>query len=792
MLHLRVKSSLCNDNVVSVKNDKITIWFEYYPDLRNRKQDEINRESFISIQKQLNNKTSALFKHVLRSNGEEWTLLEKQLNNWTKKNTFDYFIHKDLGGFLRRELDFFIKNEVLHLDDIIDSKSEDLGKRLIKLKVLKKVGDKIINFLTQIEEFQKKLWLKKKFIVQTDYCLTLDRVPQIFYAEIAKNEKQCKEWVKLFAIDEIKGGVKGQVAYSKPLTPAFLRANPYLVLDTALFEDEFKYCLLAKMDNIDEQTDGLLVRSENFQALNLLEKKYKDSVKCIYIDPPYNTSAAPIIYKNSYKHSTWMSLIKDRVSLSAEFQIPNESILAISIDENESNRLGLELDTLFPSHTKTQVSIVHNPRGRRGNAFAICHDFIYFIFPKGLMLPKRKLKEPKAKPLMKTGSESARSTAKNCFYPIIINQAGKLVKIGDVPSEDYHPKSSQVEKADGTIELWPLCSKKRERKWRYIPDSLKRHSENLLIRKSLTNRWAVYLSKYEESYKTVWSDAVYNAAEYGSTLLKRMMMDGDFSFPKSYYTIKDVITIGIGGKHGIVLDYFAGSGTTGHAVIDLNRKDGGSRKYILVEMGEYFDNVLKPRIQKAIYSEDWKEGKPLYHGKGYSHCFKTIYLESYEDSLNNLKLECPKERKEVLKLSSDSDLGEQYLLSYMLDMETRDSIFNLEMFEKPFDYELIITRNNEPKRQKIDLVETFNYLIGLYVEKMSFIDGIMMIQGTTRKGESILVLWRNMDAINNETLNKWFKKYAKDIMFDQLYVNGDNNLESAILIEQVFHSLIFA
>ena len=128
------------------------------------------------------------------------TLLEKHLTDYTAKNSFDYFIHKDLGGFLSRELDFYIKNEVLHIDDL---DPQHINSQLSIVKAIKQVGQKIIQMLAQLDNFQKKLWLKKKFIVQSDYCITLDRVPEKLYPEIIANKAQRKEWVRLFAIDEI-------------------------------------------------------------------------------------------------------------------------------------------------------------------------------------------------------------------------------------------------------------------------------------------------------------------------------------------------------------------------------------------------------------------------------------------------------------------------------------------------------------------------------------------------------------------------------------------------------------
>ena len=178
---------------------------------------------------------------------------------------------------------------------------------------------KLITILASLENYQKRLWLKKKFVVESNYCITLDRVPEKFYAEIATNDAQREEWMRLFAIDEITSQntddsfVAGKSRYSVPLTVEFLKENPFLVLDTKFFTAEFKNALLASIDHIDEQCDGLLINSENFQALELLQEKYRGCVKCVYIDPPYNTGDDDFAYKDCLKESSWLTFIENRL-----------------------------------------------------------------------------------------------------------------------------------------------------------------------------------------------------------------------------------------------------------------------------------------------------------------------------------------------------------------------------------------------------------------------------------------------------------------------------------------------
>jgi len=268
---------------------------------------------------------------------ESRTVLEKHLNAYVAKNTFDYFIHKDLRGFLTRELDFFIKSEVIHLDDIDTADERRADGYLARVRAIKRVGRIIIDFLAQIEDFQKKLWLKKKFVVDTNWCVTLDRIDEALYPEIIATSAQLAEWRDMYAIGEIQGDLM-TAGYSEPPTADFLRQNGNLVLDTRHFSADFKDRLIASIDNLDEQTGGLLIHSENFQALRLLTERYRGQIKCVYIDPPYNTEQdrqqGKFIYKDSFESSSWIALMLDRI-LQSTLTMTDDSTFFSSIDHTE-------------------------------------------------------------------------------------------------------------------------------------------------------------------------------------------------------------------------------------------------------------------------------------------------------------------------------------------------------------------------------------------------------------------------------------------------------------------------
>ena len=344
------------------------------------------------------------------------------------------------------------------------------------MRATRHVGRKIIDFLAQLEDFQKRLWLKKKFVLETHWCVTLDRVPEALYPAVAANAAQCREWVELFAADEITGDLtNGNTGWSDPLAVDFLKANPYLVVDTRHFDRDFTDRLLAALSDagpLDEQMDGLLVHGENFQALNLLQARYRGQVKCVYIDPPYNSKTTQILYKNSYRHSSWLCLMDDRLRLSSGLSTSDGSHV-VAIDENEQEVLGRLLSARFPDHQRICVAVVHNKKGIQGSFFSYNHDYAFFCIPpslrasNGTPVPEEDWEFDN---LRKWGRESERFTARNCFYPILVED-GAITGFGDVCPDDFHPGAANVIRGNRML-VYPVDSQGIERKWRYARGSV--------------------------------------------------------------------------------------------------------------------------------------------------------------------------------------------------------------------------------------------------------------------------------------------------------------------------------
>lgn len=813
--NLERRFQLAGEDIFEVENDELNIFFTYEPVKKTLKQDKLMETAFNRLKTVLPQSwLQELLLPKPTEKNRDRTLLQKYLKDYTARNTFDYFIHKDLGKFLNRELDFYIKNEVLHLDDINLDSEADYKQQLRMVKALKGVARKLITFLAQLEDFQKKLWLKKKFVLQSEYCITLDRIDETFYADIAANEKQREEWVTLFAINELD-------EYSQPLTVDFLKAHPFLQVDTQFFPREWKYKLLATIDHLDEQTDGLLINSENFQALRLMEERYKEGVDSIYIDPPYNTSASQIMYKNSYLHSSWLSLMNNRVGIADLLNKPN-SINCFAIDDFELFNMNKMLGSVYGSESfLANIVIRSNPHGRAmADGISTNHEYAVF-WSKGEeitigRLPRNE-KDSKRYSGMdenglytwinfrKTGAATNRYDRPKQFYPIIYCD-GKII----IPQVEWSEEKNswiEINKSDkntGGNYIYPVDENGTERVWSLGIERARVDLNELEVRGE-EGSYQVY-RKYRPNQDgklpaTWWHDAKYSATESGTRILKQIFGDkNSFSYPKSIYLVEDCLRVLNLTSLNIVLDYFAGSATTAHAVINLNREDKGHRKYILVEMGEYFNSVTKPRVQKVAYSKDWKNGKPAGR-EGISHCFKYLRLESYEDTLNNLELHRTEKQSSLLQ---EPGMREEYMLNYMLDVESRGSLLQTGMFRKPFGYSIKTTEHNEQKESEVDLVETFNYLIGLEVESIQLIRGYVVVTGITNsESEKTLVIWRDLDEHDNASLNEFFDKMqfsTRDSEFDRIYVNGDNNLQNlkgeeqqwkVSLIEEEFHKRMF-
>lgn len=899
-----------------VEDGELVIRFEYRPDAEKRKQKELNAaavESLLALPEGAPLATGI-------NNWPEWravlaiaapteknktrSLLEKHLTDYTARNTFDYFIHKDLSRFLRRELDFFIKNEVMHLDDIESDSASKVESYLARIKAMRRIAHKLIAFLAQLENFQKKLWLKKKFVLETNWLVTLARIPEDLYPEICKQverpvrrwngkmQSQREAWVELFAIDKplqppakLHTSVQDDmlnspsVPYSVPLTPEFLNANLSLVLNTDFFDQTFKDLLLQRIDNLNAVTDGLLVHGDNFQGLDLLQEGYSGQVKCIYIDPPYNTGNDGFAYKDNYKSSSWVSMIADRLRLSRK-TLKDDGVIFASI--NEIERLSLEWqlrETYGAQNAVAEVIWARDTVSNNSPTYSKNHEYIE-VFAKNLQrVEQDKSMFRETKPGYIEVSELITSLQSD--YPPITTVTAELRRLYEDHKRDFvlqafeqGQSKEEATKNDPWKGLYPYkFAEYRNHHGQWVPEEDAEKSEAVIwvfreVEPSMpsgkqsssisepdsdnyrfykpTNPhtaaacqhpkrgWAFPLrsfgnrpsfDSYENDKRIVFKGAAIPQLKYFlhevdtavSTTVIRQYADGEprleelfgkkglIDNPKPPDLIARLIKQTVGSGQ-LVLDFFAGSGTTAQSVIEQNRRDGLKRSVLLIEIGTHFDSVLLPRLQKIIFSPAWESGMPKRlptsdELKDGFNLIKIIRLESYEDVCDNLSLTRASDQQKLIEQTPS--LREGYFLKYMLDVESRPSLLNLDKFIDPFDVQMSLTRNDETRSVKVDMVETFNYLLGLRVQSMRRLKGVYEVIGTTPQGDRTLILWRHVHETDSDALDDWFRKQAyssRDREFDLIYVNGDNNLENlrrsdeswkVRLIEEAFHTLMF-
>lgn len=426
------------------------------------------------------------------------------------------------------------------------------------------------------------------------------------------------------------------------------------------------YPYLKPIDSICNAPDSelwhALIQADNYHALQLLVYLYGGMVDCIYIDPPYNTGARDWKYNNdyvdsndSYRHSKWLSFIKKRLQLAKKLLNPKNSVLIVTIDEKEYLHLGCLLEEMFPEARMQMVSSVINRKGvAKLNEFSRCDEYLFFV-KMGLSSPCEtydnmlfdtdSTESPTGTtwlPMKRSGSNALRTDRPNLFYPIYVNpRSGIIEKIGSPTPSSIHP--SNYNQIDGLIEVFPFRKEGEEGRWQLQADTVrKRLSLGIIRAKNKQNgQWIIqYLnegalneikegslvaigkekdgslilerpSSKKTTAKTIWNRVSHDATTYGTNLISKIIGTNRFSFPKSLYAVHDTIRFFVANKpNALILDFFAGSGTTLHAVNLLNAEDGGNRRCIMVTNNEVSEQESKALKKKGLKPGD-KEWEKL-------------------------------------------------------------------------------------------------------------------------------------------------------------------------------------
>lgn len=363
---------------------------------------------------------------ALRAALERDNLLRRRLTHFAALGTKDFFVHPSLQSFLLRELDYFIKSQALRWAEVEDERV--LSRRIAVLRAFRGVAEDLIRFLAQLETLQARLFEKKRLVYQTDYIVPVRFVPRELWPEVLANKGQVDYW-------RVDMGLKGDI------DEATLETHPTLPVYTGHFGDAFKRRLLQSLPqmfagdgeecpDLDELTDGILIHSENYGALRTFEARYRGAVKVIYIDPPYNTGSDGFLYKDGYRHSTWLTMMEERLRL-AKAWMREDAVVFVSIDDNECHRLKSLCDQIFGEDSYLNTFVwINNLKGRQisGKGAAKTHEYILAYARK--QIEPFKVSIPKLKSIMP-------SSYKGFDYDVKEDEAGYFV----VKNELYNTNS---------------------------------------------------------------------------------------------------------------------------------------------------------------------------------------------------------------------------------------------------------------------------------------------------------------------------------------------------------------
>ena len=651
--------------------------------------------------------------------------LKNAIRIFQTQTEVDYFINKDSEKFLKEQFDLWMYQYLFGEETLFSA------DRVSQLKAIQDTAYDIIAFIAQFEDELRRIWEKPKFVRNTNYVLTLDKLSRQLIKKITTHsgfKNQVSEWLDLGLTD---GELTADTLLSNdklPIDNGLADEFLFLPLDTVHFND-IKCEILEELGDLDSVIDGELVCSDNWQALNSLCKRYAQKVDCIHIDPPYNTKSSGFLYKNEYRHSSWLTMMENRIAFVDKLLMKDGAFLC-HIDEHEYERLHLLLEATDLLNAGTIVWDKRNPvSGRKG--IATQHEYVIW--------------RSKSEQFLSAESKNRR---------LILNKVNELIRVYGSVNEKVRSEfqkwiasnrnfsggesayryiddegrvycsvslSAPEPRSDPKFHL-PLLHPQTQMPCAVPPHGFSRTPETL---RSMLDSGEILFGTDETAQprqkrildkgaRTLISSVIQNAKS-GKADLDKLGLNFPYCHPVDLYS--DLIEPAINSNSGVVLDYFAGSGTTGHAVIEVNRSDNGNRKYLLVEMGDYFDSVLVPRIKKVVYSREWRRGKPV-SSLGSSHAFKYYRLEQYEETLKNMRYK----DSDQLELDSIKSPFEQYVFfgddkfSQFVDLSDENSIkINLtDLYED------------------IDIAESLSNVLGKSIRKISS-DEVLFADGSVEK-----------------------------------------------------------
>ncbi|MHA2018698.1 MAG: site-specific DNA-methyltransferase [Promethearchaeota archaeon] len=712
--------------------------------------------------------------------------LTQYLDLYYSRLESDNFIYIHLKKLLQKRLKIYIQQNFMSI--LLKNSEERNYFEILKknIRSFEFIANEIIKILYKLENIKIALFLKKKFVYNTNFGLSLKRIPQKYFPEILKNKNQIEQWRR-------NPYLKTYFKNKDNLTFESLKNVPFLVIDTKNFNPDFKYNLISEFSKLNHSISGLLIKSDNFQAMKLISTTFQKAIKCIYIDPPYNTGQN-FLYNDSFERGAWLTMMENRLRLAINF-LSSDGLFYSSIDDNELAYYSILIDKIFKKrlntivwHKKTQPSYLSKE---------LIPVTEYIITAKNINEPIKLMGGygdlKKLTELINIG---------NLICERELNKENLLINSGKwsgtLKNGIYGKEKLQVELLNGPIRVQKGISNQnlilRSRfKWSQERIDLEIKKGGIIHIKSIKSLRPTIQRHYDtpiiKAPTTLLSKKInlIPTNTDANTELKNLFKISNFDYPKPKELIKYLIrAVTYFEKEGTILDFFAGTGTTAHSVLELNSADNGHRKYILIEKEDYFEKLLVPRIQKIMFSSKWKDGTPI-SNTGYDHFYKSIALEQFSDCFWNIIL-----KEEI----SNRDKILKYIIDW--DNDKCPISLNIKKFDNPFDYKIMISENGILEEKYVDLIETFNFLLGLCVLRTLNLRHqnrrYIIVFGNQRNSINtrVIVIWRDISGLNLVEEEKFLKKKVIDqFSFDEIFFNGQFSYKNAKPIEKLFNKLMF-
>jgi adenine specific DNA methylase Mod len=577
----------------------------------------------------------------LRKRNVTEEILERAFRIFERQNEVDYFINKDANSFLKEQFNIWLRHYLVDEESIFNE------RRLKQLKALRNIAFKIIDFISQFEDELRRIWEKPKFVLNSNYVITLDKVKELcgeafledyVVPKVLKNEKQLQEWKELLGVD-IKN--KADLIERDTLQGKEWKKLP---IDTKNFDEEFKWILIEKIcvnHELDKVLDGWLIKSENWQALNTILPKFRGKVQTIYIDPPFNKEQdADYFYHVKYKDSTWITMLENRLWLAKELLNEKGSIF-VRCDYNGNMYVRLLMNEIFGEENfRNEIILQRGLQTRKAeNRLLNKTDSLFFYF---------KSNEQGFLSILETEKDHVKAyneTLKVLRRLLNQNEVKRIEKLLQetlwmpflsMPGEQKPPQYREI----FGVKLYPP----EGRHWAFSQENLDQAIKNRTARLKCNVCGYVVTSENSHNFngdcpKCSQQDfsgeifSLYNQINNNWTDIPGYEQDPEFPTRNSEILLKRVIE-STSNENDLVMDFFLGSGTTTAVAHKLKRK------WIGVEMGDHFYTIVLPRMKKVLaYDKSGiskeKDVKERYNEKTAGGFFKYYELEQYEQALNN-------------------------------------------------------------------------------------------------------------------------------------------------------------